>query len=227
MLFRSRVVGQLEVFSRYRYRSGSSEDVIYRLRSDRLENGRQGHCMDSKNKAKIISAAQKYFHACNDAEIHFDNIDKVIHAHSRALHYLQREVFDTKPFTHKEVMKMHLALQPILSDVQPVLADMLDIKLTLSDSKYQDKLSRYLLGEAMKDRQYVAVSRIGDSYVMFLEETPSDRPSASKAPIFSGAFDTLPLDMQNKIAVLQLVENDELVLDVGLKVTDDIFYVVT
>ena len=79
----------------------------------------------------------------------------------------------------------------------------------------------------MKNKKYIAMLEEDGGFYFWEDDanSPTDVDSARKANVLHLAFNDLPEYMQNKIAVLRLVENHELVLDVGFRVGDNMFLV--
>ena len=84
---------------------------------------------------------------------------------------------------------------------------------------YHKAMSEYLLGLAMSgNRKYVTIAVRDGGYMM--------RELEDRSSIRCYEFEELPIDIQSKLAVLQLMQDDELVLDVGFKVHSDLFSIV-
>ena len=84
--------------------------------------------------------------------------------------------------------------------------------------KYEKAMLEYMLAEKMMNKHYAVVVQYNDAYLI-------KRFHADSHAIEYKPFDELPEKAQSALAVLQLMENSELVDDVGFRFNDRNFYI--
>ena len=101
------------------------------------------------------------------------------------------------------------------------------LRETILSQKFEEGLSKYLLANAMQNHKYKVISIIDGDYCMYAnDEKYPNKVEASKAEVLALPFEGLPTKFQDKLAVLQLMEDNEVVLDVGYRLNSDAFAVV-
>ena len=96
-------------------------------------------------------------------------------------------------------------------------------------SKFEEALSQYMLAQHMRNlpQGTIPICLMDGLYAFFTDNTLLDsKEEAEKSQPDLLPFEALPLEWQNRLAVLQLMENNEVVKDVGYRVDADNFLIV-
>lgn len=101
------------------------------------------------------------------------------------------------------------------------------MRAKLDTPAFETSLSEFYLAQhcfaQIQRKQHQFVYRHGESYTFFTDTIPNTSDEADKVAVTVMDFDQLPLHMQEKIGVLQLLQNREIVKDVGLRADEDSF----
>lgn len=204
-----------------------SRPLEFELRSHRLNNGRKGNRMNTTNLGKALSIAKKTFAPKNTGEVLHERREDASYHFRRSVERLAAERRHHRASAGISTFLMQDYVRAVLrgEPPDPSTTDQLR-ELLLSDS-YEACLANSLLAGAMHSRTYRCVAIIDGDYCMFTgDDTPQSKEEAINAEVFCGPFQMLPSTIQDKLAVLQLMSDYELVLDVGYKVSSDVYLVV-
>jgi hypothetical protein len=141
-------------------------------------------------------------------------------AHSELQHGLFHSLRDLLRPIHNNQMGpnqtlMQKFLYQVMNDVtDPAGAD--EVRRHFTSDKYHKAMSECLLAEKMEKLKYVSI--IGHNNAFLIRSSTGDTAYKS--------FDELPESMQNAIGVLQLMEDGEVVDDVGYRYNDTHFLIV-
>ena len=101
------------------------------------------------------------------------------------------------------------------------------MRAKLLTPEFEKALSEYYLAKFFSDlvnnRSTVFIHKMDHSYVFFTDTIPNNEDEADKAAVTVMEFDQLPIATQEKLGVLQLMQDRELIKDVGLRVNEDSF----
>jgi hypothetical protein len=207
-------LGSLAIDRRYKGRGGS--DDVYCIRSWRIDNQRGNANTSSTSKlGGAVRIVKKAFVTMNVAEIVGKATGELHQSYVGALRDLSRPIEGSAMVPNTTVMQRYVYL--LLRNEE--IPEGLDKKIRddmLSD-KYEKAMLEYLLAAKMRDMQMAIVVQHAN---LFLYRRPKLDVIEQKT------FDELPLEVQNAIAVLQLMENNELVDDVGYRHNDRYFLIV-
>jgi hypothetical protein len=95
--------------------------------------------------------------------------------------------------------------------------------------KFEEALSQYMLAQHMRHlpQGTIPICLMEGLYAFFTDNELLDSlDKAAKAEPQLVPFEALPLEWQNRLAVLQLMEDNEVVKDVGYRVDADNFLIV-
>lgn len=219
----NRLAGSVGV-DRIYTRSGNV--IVFYAISKRIDNGRRGHKVTSKKMDVIVRTVKKSFIPANTGEILYETVSDVEYRLQRVLNNLRAPMVNgtgVRSVTGELQIAMYHVLrgEPIPADYETMLRD----KLLCRD--FEEATAKYLLGTKMLNRNYKAIHVIEGDYCFFTQPTAvDDIVAAAKAEVTCCSFDELPREWQDKIAVLQLMANDEVVLDVGFRFTENTFMIV-
>lgn len=216
-----RVAGTIEIGGTW------NRPLEFELRSHRLSNGRKGNRANTTNIAKALSIAKKFFAPKNTGEILYGYCEDAGYAFRQATSRLGAERRHHKASTGVSAYYMQDYIRALLRNENPDPSLTNQMRELLLSESYETCLANYLLAQAMDARKYSCVAIIEGDYCMFTsDDMPSNKEEAIDAEIFCGPFEMLPSDVQNKLAVLQLMVDNELVLDVGFKASANVYLVV-
>lgn len=222
-----RVAGNLSVALEYRYRG--DDRINYITRSDRIDNGRRGTAMRTTKLDTAARNAKKFFAPPQTSEILFEALDNARAGIHRAIHNLAYPIARDHVFRNLgTVAQFYLHAQFTGQPVDPTDEELL--RKAFLATEFTTNVEKYLLAQAMQDRTYTIVQSVEGSYCYFTDDVVYDtlsKEEAVKLTVKSCDFEELPDDWQNKLAVLQLMNDEELVLDVGFRYRDSVFLLVT
>lgn len=199
----------------------------FELRSHRLNNGRKGNRMNTTNMGKALSIAKKTFSPKNTGEIMYGRLEDAAHNFKRSIERLALERRHHRASTGACAYLMQDYVRAVLRDERPDPTVEGHLRELLLSESFEACMANSLLAHTMHGRTYKCVAIIDGDYCMFTADSaPATREDAINAEVSCGPFETLPSDMQDKLAVLQLMSDNELVLDVGYKVSSDVYLVV-
>lgn len=219
-----RVAGVIWVEEEYRYRSDNRYNYV--VNSTRINNGRKGNTMKSTKMDVSIRNAKKYFEPLKTGEMLYAMADDVQNSFDNTCSSLFGALRHHTMSGTTQAIRMQLFIRDVLSGNAPRKDTEASLREELFCSKYEEALSQYMLAGSMAKRKYQLVGLIDGDYCTFAEDAKvSCKEEAAKAPVWCGSFEQLPDNIQNKLAVLQLMENRELVLDVGYRHNEFAFLV--
>ena len=206
------LLGELFLDRRYSRRGGN--EVIYGIKSWRIDNQRGN--ANTSTTTKITGAARlvkKHFVPQNMTEI----VEKAATALSGGLYHAARDL--SRPILHNQMGPSNLVTHMFLYQMmngEPNPSGAHEVRNLFTSDKYHKAMSEYLLAEKMEKKKYTAIVQHNGAFLI--------RPNTGELEY--KAFDELPEHMQNSIGVLQLMEDGELVDDVGFRLNDTNFLVV-
>jgi hypothetical protein len=204
------LLGELYLDRRYRSRNS---DVVYCIKSWRIENQRGSTNTSTTNKITgAARLAKKHFVPQNMTEI----MDKSHSELSSGFFHSVRDLL--RPIHHNQMGPNQILTQKFLyqimnGETDPAGADVMRQHFT--SDKYHKAMSECMLAEKMEKLKYTTVVHHNNAFLV--------RPNPGEMEY--KAFDELPEHMQNSIGVLQLMEDGELVDDVGFRLNDTNFLI--
>jgi hypothetical protein len=204
------LLGSLLLDRRYT-RKGT--ELVYCINSWRIDNQRGN--ANTSSTAKITGAARlakKHFVPQNMVEI----MDKATSALQQGMFTAIRDL--SRPILHNQLGPNQLLMQQYLyqimnGETDPSGADVMRQHFT--SDKYHKAMSECMLAEKMQNLKYSVAVHHNNAFLV--------KPSNSEMEY--KAFDELPEYMQNAIGVLQLMEDYELVDDIGFRLNDTNFMI--
>ena len=196
-----------------RYNRRGANDIVYCIKSWRIDNQRGDANTSVTNKITgAARLAKKHFVPQNMTEI----MDKAASALASGLYQSCREV--SRPISHNQMGPNNLTMQMFLYQTlngENNPSGMAEVTNSFTSDKYHKAMSEYLLAEKMEKLKYTAIVQHNGAFLI--------RPNTGEMEYKS--FDELPEHMQNAVGVLQLMEDNELVDDVGFRLNDTNFLV--
>jgi hypothetical protein len=97
----------------------------------------------------------------------------------------------------------------------------------MHNPKFESALSEFMLAQHMRNVHTIPICLMEGLYAFFTDnELLESQSKAEKSEPQLVPFEALPLEWQNRLAVLQLMEDNEVVKDVGYRVDADKFLIV-
>jgi hypothetical protein len=207
-------IGRIWVNLRY----GRSTTAVYSVESWRIKSSRGAQNATTTEKLDIaVRKAKKNFVRMN----HDEMMSKAEDSIRSGIYGTLREL--REPIHRMSLVKDTVGLQkyvfcmvrglPIPDDIRTA------VETVFASEKYEEQMARYELGNEMEDHQQannmVYVVNHGGLYLCKAQED-----------IMTLDFDSLPVAWQERIAVLQLMEDHEVVRDVGYRYNATHFFII-
>ena len=211
----SELLGTLSLDIRYGRSSGT--EVVYSIKSWRINNERGTHNLT--RTAKLDSALRS-------AKAAFvpQNVDELMHkADEQVSGALMQALSDLKrPITHSTLVRSHIALQKYvfyaLSSEEMPASLKHEVETCFTSDKYKAAMAEYELAKHMADIPMRTIRAHNGGYLMRVDDLKNKGRTVKHF-----AYDELPEKVQSNIAVLQLMQDGELVYDVGFRFNADCF----
>jgi hypothetical protein len=207
-------IGRIWVNLRY----GRSTTAVYSVESWRIKSSRGAQNATTTEKFDIaVRKAKKNFVRMN----HDETMGKAEDAIRNGIHGTLREL--REPIYRTSLVKDTVGLQKYVFCMVRGLPIPDEIRTTVetvfTSEKYEEQMARYELGNEMEVHQQannmVYVVNHGGLYLCKAQED-----------IMTLDFDSLPVAWQERIAVLQLMEDHEVVRDVGYRYNATHFFII-
>lgn len=210
------VAGKISVDRSYSRRS--NQGWHYVLNSMRIDNGRKGHQLTTRDEAVAIRTASRTFLAPSLTEMASTAVDHASAALQATFRDLERPI--ERGQYCPSILYMQLALYKLLKGIP---FDERELRDKLLSDKYEEALANYELAQQMRLAKMKGVIAFRGQYAYL-----SDTANINEAAVATARpFEELPQSWQEKIAVLQLMRDNELVLDVGYRQNESTFMIVT
>jgi hypothetical protein len=208
-------LGKIWVNLRY----GRSTAAVYSVESWRINSSR-GNATTTEKFDIAVRKAKKNFVRMN----HDETMGKAEDAIRNGIHGTLREL--REPIYRTSLVKDTVGLQKYVFCMVRGLPIPDEIRTTVetvfASEKYEEHMSRYELGNEIEDHQQannmVYVVNQGGLYLCKAQGDSTD--------IVTLDFDSLPVAWQERIAVLQLMEDHEVVRDVGYRYNATHFFII-
>ena len=205
-------LGDIFLDRRYSRRGGTKN--VYAIRSWRIDNQRGNANTSTTDKlVGAVRIVKKNFVPQNMTEVVEKGASALSSGFYTACRDLSRPILNNQMGPHNTVMQKFL-YQVMNGVVDPAGADV--VRKHFTSDKYHKAMSECLLAEKMEKLKYVSVVVYNNAFLI----RSSTGDTAYKS------FDELPESMQNAISVLQLMEDGEVVDDVGYRHDDTHFLIV-
>lgn len=208
-------LGSLSIDTRYS-RVGPTEK-IYCIKSWRIDNQRGSANTSSTTKLMgAVRIVKKTFLPMIATEIIEKASGEIGTAFAGTLRDLSRPIYHNDMIPSTTVIQRYLYLllrgEEIPDDVDKL------IRRDFLSEKYEKAMLEHMLAEKMSPKQYAVVVQYNNAYL--IKRFHADSHAVEYKP-----FEELPEKAQSALAVLQLMEDSELVDDVGYRFNDRNFYI--
>jgi len=210
----------------HRYSRSNGTETVFRIQSHLINKSRGGRdIVRTADVQKAVGHAKKYLIAPTDGYTLFQHLSEAHSVASAVWSDLGRPInrgnFLVDNVSSQVLLNAYMTGRPI----DPMLDSMLRNKLVTDE--FDTALSEYYLSEWLRKlspSQRIFIFRNGASFSFFSEE-PDTEADATRTPVVTMEFEQLPTAVQERLGVLQLMKDREVVLDVGLRVSQDSFFV--
>lgn len=228
------VVGLVRVERNYG-RTQSDYAVKYEISSWRIDGKRGDRNTTVTVKVeKAVALVKKYFFCLSTEELNENNYTRAMHEYDLCTRNLMQSI------DRNQLIKSVTALQKyVYRTVQKLpVGDHLQrsIDATFTSESYVKAMGEYDLGKYMSrglgrpiggsigvtpGRVFKVLSKYGNDYLYFAGDKPAEDRQIARSP-----FEELHPAWQDRLAVLQLVKDEELVRDVGFRVEEGLYVIV-
>ena len=216
----SELLGSINVEIRYGRHAGN--ELVYAISSWRIDNDRG--TQNTSRTAKLDSALRLAKTALVPQNVN-ELMDKTDDATSAAL---MQALSDLKrPIAHSTLFRSNILLQQYVfysltgKEIPATIKE--DVEKHLTSEKYADAMAEYELAQHMSHVVMRTVRAHNGGYLMRVDEPINQHVFERSVKYFT--YDELPEKVQSNIAVLQLMQDGELVYDVGFRLNADCFAV--
>ena len=176
--------------------------------------------------AKAVSNAKKYLEA--------KSLGRMLYEHYNEAHSIARDVLSrlmgpvARGHFLTSVADAQALLHAYMTDTVPQVVGVdIALRAKLLTPAFEKSLSEYYLAKFFNDiltrNQTVFIYRYGTGYAFYSDAIPHSQDEADRAAVTVMEFEQLPIATQEKLGVLQLMQDRELIKDVGLRVNEDTF----
>lgn len=182
----------------------------------------------SSNEARIVANAKKYLVGQSHGYILYRKLQGAKRVADRSIHSLTSDLrhgqFLTNTFDAQVLLHSFLTNTAVNPSIESAM------RAKLVTPKFEHAMSEHKLGEWFSDKycknQLRFIHRQENEYMFYVGTAPDDEDRSHKAQVIATQFDDLPRPTQEKLAVLQLMSDSEIVMNVGQRVDEDTFWVV-
>ena len=223
-----REAGRIWLEQQYRYRSDDRKNYV--IKSLHINNGRKGNQSATTKIDVAVRNAKKYFEAPKNGELLYDEMGNAIDMFQRCIQNLSYNIRRDVAFYGNRGTMAQMYLHSLFNGLPIDLAHEAELRATFTGDKFKTDLEHHLLGESMAKHKFKFIHVIDGDYCFFtgddIDPSTVERGAAGKAEVTSCAFDELPETWQNRLGVLQLMKDCEIVLDTGYRHNQNTFIIV-
>jgi hypothetical protein len=194
-------------------------------------DGRRGsrNVTKSSNEARAIFNAKKYLVG--------QTYGFVLYRKLKRAESVARDAISgfTAPLRHGQFLTSNVAAQVLLHSymtnrpLDPQLES--EMRAKLDTPRFEQALAEFKLArwfeQQVQAAQCVFIHHHDDGYMRYTNGDPGCEDASHKAPVTVTQFEDLPPGVQEKLAVLQLMSDGEIVKDVGQRVDANSFWIAT
>jgi hypothetical protein len=212
----SELLGSVSLETRYSRSNG--QEIVYQIGSWRIKNERGSRNTAVTAKLDVaVRTAKNVFVPQDTKELMAKAESEINSALYQALADLRR------PILHGTLVKSTLELQKYLfyhlTGVEVPVHLKHSVESSFTSTKYKTAMAEYELAEYMSAKPCMFIHVHGGGYLMWHDNEHGEREAVFRT------LEELPEQAQNHISVLQLMQDNELVYDVGYRLNSDNFAV--
>lgn len=212
-----------------RYHRGRSSETVYEFRSHLIEASggrRRNSAVRTADISRAMTLAKKYLRAPTSGYKLHEKFTEAYRCAGGIIHDLMRPIirgnFLTSVGNAQILLNAYMTGRPV-----PTAADSA-MRAKLVSPAFDAALAEFQLAawfDVLPSEEKLFVYRHGNSCSFFSGDVPSNEQEASTSPVTTLDFEDLPAAWQERLGVLQLMKDSELVLDVGLRIAEDSFFI--
>lgn len=205
-----------------KYRSRGPDDCVFFVQSWRIDNKRGDTNTSSTTKlAGALRIAKRALAPKIYDEIYHESFNNAHHAFAQAIHHIRSPIANGTLLPSRASIVTQTYLYQLLNgyEVDPEIET--TMKETFTSDKYKAAVAEYNLGSKMENL------RNTQRTIMVVEHTNGYIYSVPGEGLVCHSFEQLPDFIQNHVSVLQLMEDNEIVNDVGFRYQQGLYLVVT
>ena len=189
---------------------------------------RRGGTTKSTNMVTAIRNAKTYLKCPSLGKVVYQHATDTWDSYEHALNRL--EVTIDRGHNMPSVAGAQILLNALVRNQTPDPILLSEFSAALHNPKFEEALSQYMLAKHMRNlpQGAIPIYLMEGLYAFFADNAllSGPREAAEKSEPQLVPFEALPLEWQNNLAVLQLMENGEVVKDVGYRKDADHFVIV-
>jgi len=195
--------------------------------SENIRHGR-GNTTKTTNMATAIRNAKTYLKCPSLGKVVYQHASETWDHYEHALNRL--EVTIDRGHNMPSVAGAQILLNSLVRNQTPDAILLSEFSVAMHNPKFEEALSQYMLAKHMRTlpQGAIPIYLMEGLYAFFTDNAllSGPREVAEKSEPQLVPFEALPLEWQNNLAVLQLMENNEVVKDVGYRRDADHFVIV-
>jgi hypothetical protein len=208
-------LGEISIDTRYT-RNGPTEK-IYCIKSWRIDNQRGNANTSSTSKLMgAVRIVKKTFIPMIAAEVIEKANTAIYSSFSGAIRDLMRPISNSTMIPSSTIVQRYIYLLLRGEEIPNEVSELM--RKDFLSEKYEKAMLEFMLAEKMADKHYAVVVQYSNTFLV-------KRFHADSHAVEYKQFDELPEKAQSALAVLQLMEDSELVDDVGYRYNDRNFYI--
>ena len=188
----------------------------------------RGGTTKSTNMVTAIRNAKTYLKCPSLGKVVYEHATDTWDSYEHALNRL--EVTIDRGHNMPSVAGAQILLNALVRNQTPDPILLSQFSVAMHNPKFEEALSRYMLAKHMRNlpQGAIPIYLMEGLYAFFTDNEllRGPREAAEKSEPQLVPFEALPLEWQNNLAVLQLMENGEVVKDVGYRKDADHFVIV-
>lgn len=196
--------------------------------SDNVQHSRQrGGTTKTTNMATAVRNAKTYLKCPSLGKVVYQHASETWDHYEHALNRL--EVTIDRGHNMPSVAGAQILLNALVRNQTPDAVLLSQFSEAMHNPKFEEALSQYMLAKHMRTlpQGAIPIYLMEGLYAFFTDNALlQSQEVAEKSEPQLVPFEALPLEWQNNLAVLQLMENNEVVKDVGYRRDADHFVIV-
>lgn len=220
------IAGYVQIGSHYSRREGAKNWRIG-VTSHLINNARGSrNTVYTSDVTKAVSNAKKYLSAKSIGRMLYEQYEEAYSVAGSVISRLRLPVARGNFLT--SVADAQALLHAYMTNTVSHVADVDSaMRAKLLTPAFEKALGEYYLASFFNDmvanKQTIFMHRYGSGYAFYTDVIPGSLDEAEKASVTVMEFEQLAVVVQEKLGVLQLMQDSELIKDVGLRVSEDSF----
>lgn len=212
-----------------RYNRSRGSETVYEFRSHLIEASsgrRRNSAIRTADINRAMTLAKKYLRAPTSGYKLHEKFTEAYRCAGGIIHDLMRPIirgnFLTSVKDAQILLNAYMTGRPTSTAVDSAM------RAKLVSPAFDTALAEFQLAawfDQLPSEEKLFVYRHGNSCSFFSGDVPSNEQEANTSPVATLDFEDLPTAWQERLGVLQLMKDSELVLDVGLRTAEDSFFI--